>query len=302
MDDAWNPLIRPLSRRDLQEAKRAQEAFGAVGSFDLEGNFEPNIAQPNLLALLMPISREKLDALWHHIGIKTDGTSAYHDVMASDDGSEKLFHCAFVLSIGYYKVKRGLFSYRWVGDVRIVFGPIFKREQVYIGTIAGDTQKDMWEHLRSVLAEMDRPFDGTMNAIAARKGLSKPLSEPAYGGRTITVLEEYEALLSKQNEELGGFCGSSDPHEARIHFLKDQARLMELDHFVKTHAREMLGYCEGEEIARNGERYIVTQLVPTRDGDINVLGKRARGWFRGGQQVIESVSLRSMKAVPPIAS
>jgi hypothetical protein len=65
-------------------------------------------------------------------------------------------------------VKRGWFSYRWVGDVRIHFGTLGKSEAVYIGTIAGDTHKDMWEHFRSVLAEMDRMFDGTMNAIAGR--------------------------------------------------------------------------------------------------------------------------------------
>ncbi len=157
---AYNPFISPLSRRDLKEAKRAQGAFGAVGSFDLKGNFEPNTVRPDLLQLLIPISRERVDALWGYLGFRKEGKSAYHDVVAA----ERLF-----LYVSYYKVKRGWFSSRWIGDVRIHFGTLMKSEAVYIGTIAGNTQNDMWEHLRSVLAEMDRPFDGTMNAIAGGK-------------------------------------------------------------------------------------------------------------------------------------
>jgi len=49
-NDAWNSLIRPLSRRDLRAAMSAQEEFDGVGSFDLDGNFEPSVTTSFVLS------------------------------------------------------------------------------------------------------------------------------------------------------------------------------------------------------------------------------------------------------------
>lgn len=53
--DRVNRMIHSLSRSDLRSAKAAQEGFGGVGSFDVDGNFEPNCsAKPSLTTLSNP--------------------------------------------------------------------------------------------------------------------------------------------------------------------------------------------------------------------------------------------------------
>lgn len=112
-------------------------------------------------------------SLWHHLGIKTDGESTYRDVIANHGSEDNPFHHAFFLNVSYYKVRLGWFSYRWVGDLRIMYGPQFERREMYIGTIAGNSQLEMWKHLKRVLLERDGVFDGTVDAITAGRPHSK---------------------------------------------------------------------------------------------------------------------------------
>jgi hypothetical protein len=156
--------IRFPSQKDLDTCKRAIETFeNASGSFNFMGEFQPNVGLPFALWMMLPTTREKADELWISHGIETKGDqTAYRAMLASE--SHQLY-------IRYFKVKTGFLSYRWVGNVKLLFGSdvlSFKGDgkQLDIGSVGGDSQELMWEHFRLVLTGKDRLFAGTIEAVA----------------------------------------------------------------------------------------------------------------------------------------
>jgi len=156
--------IRRPSQQDLNACKRTIETFeGAIGSFDSMGEFQPDHGHPFALWMILPITREKADELWINQGIETEeDQTAYRDMLASES------HDLYVM---YFKVKTGFLSYRWVGNVKLLFGSnvlSFKNDgkQIDIGSVGGDSQESMWEHFRRVLTGKDRLFSGTIEAVA----------------------------------------------------------------------------------------------------------------------------------------
>ena len=159
------------SQRDLDTCRRAIETFeDASGSFNLMGEFEVDHGHPFGLWMMLSIDREKADELWINQGIETQGDqTAYKDMCASE--SHQLY-------LKYFKVRAGFFSYRWVGNVKLLFGPSalsFQRggKQIDIGSVCGDSQEVMWEHFRRVLAGKDRLFAGTLEAVAGAGYMGK---------------------------------------------------------------------------------------------------------------------------------
>lgn len=152
------------SQRDLAECKRSIETFeDATGSFNFKGEFEPDHGHPFAVWMILPISQEKADELLTNQGIETDGDeTAYKDMLASESHD---------IDIRFFKVKTGLFSTRWVGNLKLLFGSnvlSFKDDlqQIDIGSIGGDSQASMWDQFRRVLTGKARLFAGTIEAVA----------------------------------------------------------------------------------------------------------------------------------------
>jgi hypothetical protein len=156
--------IRRPSQRDLYTCRRAIETFeDASGSFNFMGEFEVDYGHPFALWMMLSIDRGKADELWINQGIETQGDQmAYRDMRASE--SHQLY-------LKYFKVRAGFFSYRWVGNVKLLFGPSALSfqgggKQIDIGSVGGASQEAMWEHFRRMLAGKDRLFAGTLEAVA----------------------------------------------------------------------------------------------------------------------------------------
>ena len=156
--------ILPPSQRDLETCRRAIETFeDASGSFNPMGEFEEDYGHPFALWRMLLIDREKADELWINQGIEIHGDqTAYEDMRASE--SHQLY-------LKYFKIRSGFFSYRWVGNVKLLFGPSASSfqgggKQIDIGSVGGDSQEAMWDHFRRVLVGKDRLFAGTLEAVA----------------------------------------------------------------------------------------------------------------------------------------
>jgi hypothetical protein len=156
--------IRRPSQQDLDTCRRAIETFeDASGSFNFMGEFEQDHGHPFALWMMLSITRNRADELWINQGIETEGDhTAYKDMLAGE--SHQLY-------LKYFKIKAGLISYRWVGNVKLLFGSdalSFKddRKQIDIGSVGGDSQESMWEHFRRVLTGKGRLFAGTLEAVA----------------------------------------------------------------------------------------------------------------------------------------
>ena len=155
-------LTRP-SRQDLDTCRRTIETFeGASGSFNFMGEFQPDANHPFALWMMLPITRDKADELWINQSIDTQGDqTGYADMLTSEN---------YMLYMKYFKVKTGMFSSRWVGNLKLLFDAgahSFGKNtrQIDIGSVGGDSQNVMWEHFRRVLVGKDRLFSGTMQAI-----------------------------------------------------------------------------------------------------------------------------------------
>jgi hypothetical protein len=156
--------IRRPSREDLNTCRRTIETLeDASGSFNFMGEFEEDHGHPFALWMMLSIDREKADELWINQGIETQGDqTSYKDMLVGETHQ---------LYLRYFKVKSGFFSCRWVGNVKLLFGPggfSFNDvgKQIDIGSVGGDSQESMWEHFRRVLAGQDRLFAGTLEAVA----------------------------------------------------------------------------------------------------------------------------------------
>lgn len=151
-------MMRPLkpSRRDLEECKSTITTFEyGSGSFNSLGEFQPDHGLPFALYMFLPVTTEQLESLWvDNVGV-FDTT---HDMLLAAQSLQ--------LYLRYFKVKSGLFRSRWVGNVKVVFGPksfssIGEQGSVDVGSVAGSTQAAMWDHFRRALAGNQMLLHGT---------------------------------------------------------------------------------------------------------------------------------------------
>lgn len=126
------------------------------------GEFQQDGSHPFALWMMLPISQYKADELWINQRIDTDGDqTGYANMLVSQN---------HMLYLKYFKVKSGLFSSRWVGNVKLLFDQQVQSfgnhtMQIDIGSVGGDSQHAMWEHFRRFLVAQERLFAGTMQAI-----------------------------------------------------------------------------------------------------------------------------------------
>jgi hypothetical protein len=130
--------IRP-TRDDFAQLEIAIKSFpGAFGRHDAHGNFQGSILEPNEFWLAWRSNAAAMDRLWQDAGLSTSGGSAHPEMMRA-----KEHH----VSVGFFKVRKGLFRTVWLGNVHLDFD----NKSMYAGSIAGRTQSDMWRHLHAVL-------------------------------------------------------------------------------------------------------------------------------------------------------
>jgi hypothetical protein len=147
-------IARKPSKRDLVEVGRAIESFHGYGSVNTDGEFKPSVADPNMLVLFAPISKEQMIALWLTRGISTTGESSYRQMLASAD------HC---VDVYFHKAKKGLFGAIWIGTV----GFNFARSQMPVGCVSGRSQAAMWKQFRAFIAGTGSLYDDTQAAWTA---------------------------------------------------------------------------------------------------------------------------------------
>ncbi len=143
----------PPNKRDIADISVAIESFDeAFGSIDPLGRYEPSLDGLSLF-IMVKIGKETMAELWKDIGIDTGPESSYQDMLSGDD------HKLYVKAL---KAKRGLFGKeRWVGNVSF----LFNRSQLSVGSVAGDTQSEMWQHFRKFMDFERRLFEGTIVAL-----------------------------------------------------------------------------------------------------------------------------------------
>ena len=67
------------------------------------------------------------------------------------------------VTILFFKVRKTLFRAVWVGNVSLDFGG----SKLYVGSVAGRTQADMWRQLRAFIEEEGKLYPDTAAAQAA---------------------------------------------------------------------------------------------------------------------------------------
>ena len=96
----------------------------------------------------------QMDALWRQAGIDTGAKSSYAAMMAAKQ------HTVTIL---FFKVRKTLFRSVWVGNVSLDFGG----SNIYVGSVAGRTQADMWRQLRTFIEDEGKLYPGTAAAQEA---------------------------------------------------------------------------------------------------------------------------------------
>jgi hypothetical protein len=126
------PTADDLAQIDLA-IRSFPNSWGCVGP---DGAFRPGVADPTLLWMMIRSSAVEMDTLWRRCGISTDSKSSHADMLTAKEHT--------VTTI-FFKVRRSLFRSAWVGNVSLDFGG----GNLYVGSVAGRTQADMWRQLRA---------------------------------------------------------------------------------------------------------------------------------------------------------
>jgi hypothetical protein len=145
---------RKPRKRDLVEVGRAIESFHGYGSVNGDGEFKPSVADPNMLVLCAPVSKEQMIQMWLTRGISTTGESSYRQMLASTD------HC---VDVHFHKAKKGLFGTIWIGTVSFNFA----RSQMPVGCVSGTSQAAMWKQFRAFMDGTGSLYDDTPTAWTA---------------------------------------------------------------------------------------------------------------------------------------
>jgi hypothetical protein len=145
----------PPTKDDLAQIDLAIRSFpNAWGCVSRDGKFTPGIADPSPLWMQIGSGATQMDALWRHAGIDTGAKSSYAAMMAANQ------HTVTIL---FFKVRKTLFRAVWVGNVSLDFGG----SKLYVGSVAGRTQANMWRQLRAFIEEEGKLYPDTAAAQAA---------------------------------------------------------------------------------------------------------------------------------------
>lgn len=133
----------PPSEQDIGQLRTALTQFaGATGPFDADGKFIQSEGRSTLW-LSLPLSAADLEKLWVHQGLKRDGQQAVSFAALKSASDLRL-------KVMAHKFRRGFFSYHWIGNLE--FRSEAKGAVSYCGTVAGKTDREMWDQLRQFLA------------------------------------------------------------------------------------------------------------------------------------------------------
>jgi hypothetical protein len=143
------------TKDDLAQTELAIRSFpNAWGSVSRDGTFTPSAADPSLLWMQIGSGAAQMNALWRQAGIDTGAKSSYAAMMAAKEHT---------VSIVFFKVRKALFRSGWVGDVSLDFA----NGNLYVGSVAGRTQADMWRQLRAFLDDEAKLYPSTAAAQEA---------------------------------------------------------------------------------------------------------------------------------------
>ena len=143
------------TKDDLAQIDLAIRSFpNAWGCVSRDGTFTPGVADPSLLWMKIGSGATQMDALWRHAGIDTGAKSSYAEMMAAKQ---------YTVTILFFKVRKPLFRSVWVGNVSLDFGG----SNIYVGSVAGRTQADMWRQLRAFIEDEGKLYPGTAAAQEA---------------------------------------------------------------------------------------------------------------------------------------
>jgi hypothetical protein len=136
------PTADDLGQIDLA-VRSFRNAWGCVGR---DGAFTPGIADPTLLWLMIGSSAAEMDRLWRDAGMSTGSKSSHPAMMQAKQ---------HVVAVIFFKVRKSIFRSAWIGNVSLDFD----KSTVYVGSVAGHTQTDMWRQLRAFMegsGQLDR--------------------------------------------------------------------------------------------------------------------------------------------------
>ena len=143
------------TKDDLAQIDLAIRSFpNAFGSVRADGSFNPLIADPTWLYLMVPSTAASMNALWGQAGLNTDAQSCHAEMMAAKE---------HFVTVMFTKVRKSLFRTGWVGNVSLDFGG----SNIYVGSVAGRTQANMWRQLRAFIEEEGKLHPGTAAAQEA---------------------------------------------------------------------------------------------------------------------------------------
>ena len=143
------------TKDDLAMIDLAIRSFpNAWGCVSRDGRFTRGVGDPSLLWMQIGSGPTQMDALWRQAGIDTGAKSSYAAMMAAKQ---------YTVHISFFKVRKMLFRSVWVGNVSLDFGG----SNLYVGSIAGRTQADMWRQLRVFISDEGKLYPSTAAAQEA---------------------------------------------------------------------------------------------------------------------------------------
>ena len=144
----------PPTNDDLAQIDLAIRSFpNAWGCVSRDGRFTPGALDPSLLWMQIGSGATQMDALWRQAGIDT-GTKSYAAMMAAKEHA---------VTISFFKVRKPLFRSAWVGNISLDFGG----NTVYVGSVAGRTQAEMWRQMRAFMEDEGKLYPNTSAAQRA---------------------------------------------------------------------------------------------------------------------------------------
>jgi hypothetical protein len=131
---------------------------GAWGSVGPDSTYRESL-DPTILWISIPTSLERMTALWKESGISMGPTSAYSEMLASTN--QRLITCTFFkVALGWFK------GSMWLGNVSLDF----QSRNIYVGSVSGRTQLDMWQHLKQYVDGTASLQESSDRAITAASG------------------------------------------------------------------------------------------------------------------------------------
>jgi hypothetical protein len=145
-----SPTADDLAQVDLA-TRSFPNAWGCVG---LDGRFTPSIMDPTWLWMMMRSNAKEMNVLWEQAGRSTGAQSSHAAMIAAKE---------HVVTVMFAKVRKSLFRAGWIGNVSLDFD----RSNLYVGSVAGRTQADMWRQLRKFLEYDGMLYPSTAAALEA---------------------------------------------------------------------------------------------------------------------------------------